>query len=497
VTTTNDHQPTHGSYAVEQHGVDTIPDAERGSRPRDLVAILWGGNLAFSVVVFGWLAILYGLSWWGAVSAILVGTFVGSVAVTPLALLGYRSGSNNSVSSGAYFGVRGRLVASAIGLLLCLGYIALTVWTGGEAVVTAIARVMSTQASDLGYALGFFAITVVVVVVAVYGFDWLVLLNTWIVPVVGGTMVLTVVAFAGTFDASYAGTPDQYALGSFWPTWLLAALTAGVAGPISYVTLTGDWTRYISPDRHSRRSLLMGTWLGMFVGLAVPTLFGAFVSVVAFDPNSVVAGLVTGSPGWLLVPVVATGIIGSLGQGGLNLYSMGLDLDAILPRLSRTQATFIVGLIAIGLVFLGKFVWSAEDAVTTYVLVLTSLATPWAVITMIGFWQTRGRFDEPSLQVFNRRERGGAYWFTHGWNIDAVVAWAAGSAVGVLSNSTTSFEGPVAHWLGGLDASVVTSAVTGGLLYVVLVAVRPHAHAPRRTAVTPPVDTVIPDGGTS
>ncbi len=247
-----------GSYAVEQHGVDTIPDAERTSGPRDLVAILWGGNLAFSVVVFGWLAILYGLSWWGAVSAILVGTFVGSVAVTPLALLGYRSGSNNSVSSGAYFGVRGRLVASAIGLLLCLGYIALTVWTGGEAVVTAIARVMSTQASDTGYAIGFLAITLVVVVVAIYGFDWLVLLNKWIVPVVGGTMILTVVAFAGSFDASYAGTPDQYALGSFWPTWLLAALTAGVAGPISYVTLTGDWTRYISPHRHSRRSLLDG-----------------------------------------------------------------------------------------------------------------------------------------------------------------------------------------------------------------------------------------------
>ena len=149
-----------------------------------------------------------------------------------------------------------------------------------------------------------------------------------------------------------------------------------MAGPVSYVTLTGDWTRYISPNRHSPRSLLVGSWVGMFFGLAVPTLFGAFVSVVAFDPESVVAGLVAASPGWLLVPVVATGIVGSLGQGGLNLYSMGLDLDAILPRLSRTQSTFIVGLIATGLVFLGKFVWSAEDAVTTYVLVLTSLATP-------------------------------------------------------------------------------------------------------------------------
>jgi purine-cytosine permease-like protein len=157
----------------------------------------------------------------------------------------------------------------------------------------------------------------------------------------------------------------------------------------------------------------------------------------------------------------------------------------------------IVGLIATGLVFLGTFVGSVEDAVTTYVLVLTSPATPWAVITMIGFWQTRGRFDEPSLQVFDRRERGGACWFSHGWNIDAVLAWAVGSAVGVLSDSTTSFEGPVAHWLGGLDASVVTSAVTGGLLYVVLVAVRPHEHAPRRPAVVQPAATVVPDGGSS
>lgn len=66
-----------------------------------------------------------------------------------------------------------------------------------------------------------------------------------------------------------------------------------------------------------------------------------------------------------------------------------------------------------------------------------------------------------------------------------------------MSNSTTSFEGPIAHWLGGLDASVVTSAVAGGLLYVVLVAVRPHAHAPRRSTVTPSVTTVVPDGGSS
>jgi purine-cytosine permease-like protein len=472
----------HDTYAVEHHGVDTIPDVERTARPRDVLTILWGGNLALSVIVFGWLAILAGLSWWAAVSAIVVGVFVGSLAVLPLSLLGFRSGTNNSVSSGAYFGVRGRLIASGIGLLLTLGYLALTVWTGGEATAASVSRLLGDRPTNFWYAAGYAVIAILIAVVAIYGFGWLVVLNKAIVPVVGITMVLTVIAFASQFDASYPGTPDQYALGSFWPTWLLVALTAGVSGPISYVTMLGDWTRYVSPQRHNRRSVLTATWLGLFVGLLVPTLFGAFISVVAFDSDSMVAGLIKAAPGWLIVPVLATGIVGSLGQGGLNLYSMGLDLDAILPRLTRLQSTVVVAAVATGLVFLGKFVWDAETSVTTFVLVLTSLATPWAVITIIGMRRSGGQFDEHSLQVFNRRERGGAYWFSAGWNIDATLAWIAGSIVGLMSNSTVSFVGPIANRLGGLDTSILTSSLTAGLIYLALVTLRPHRHAARSSS---------------
>ncbi len=470
-------QQAHDAHGVEQHGVDTIPDVERTARPRDVTAVLWGGNLSLSVMVFGWLAILYGLSWWAAVSAIVVGTLAGSLVVAPLSLLGYRSGTNNSVTSGAYFGVRGRLIASVIGLLLCLGYVALTVWTGGEAIVAVLDRALGTEGSDTQYALGYVVVAASIAIVAVYGFRWLVVINKAIVPVVLVTMLLAVAALAGTFDSSYAGVPEEYALGSFWPTWLLAALTAGVAGPVSYVTLTGDWTRYVSPARHSPRAVVAWTFLGLSVGLLVPTLFGAFVGVAAFDADSFVLGPITVAPGWLLVPILVTAVLGSLGQGGLNLYSMGLDLDAILPRLTRTQATLTVAAIATALVFLGTFVWSAESAVTTFVVVLTSLATPWAVITMMGYSRTGGTFDEPSLQVFNRRARGGSYWFTHGWNADAVIAWVVGSAVGVLSNSTDSYEGPIASWVGGVDTSVLTSALVAGVVYAALVRLRPAAHA--------------------
>lgn len=439
--------------------------------------MLWGGNLCLSVMVFGWLPVVYGLGWWASVTAIVLGTLLGSLFVAPLALLGYRSGTNNSVTSGASFGVRGRLVASVIGLLLCLGYVALTVWTGGEAVVAVADRVFGVAESDPQYALGYVVVALLIAAAAVYGFGWLVRINKLIVPVVLVTMVLMVVAFAGAFDASYAGTPDAYAVGDFWPTWLLAMLSAGIAGPVSYVTLTGDWTRYVSPARHTPRRVVGYTFLGLLVGLIVPELFGAFIGVAAFNADSFVLGPVQAGPAWLLLPILLTAVIGSLGQGGLNLYSMGLDLDAILPRLTRTQATLAVAVGATLLVFLGRFVWSAESAVTTFVVFLTSLATPWAVVTMMGYVRLRGRYDEPSLQVFNRRERGGAYWFTAGWNFDAVAAWALGSLVGVLSNATDTYQGPVAGWFGGVDVSVVTSAIVAGATYALLIRLRPHAHA--------------------
>lgn len=40
---------------IEQRGVDTIPEEERTSGPRDLISILLGSNLCLGVIVFGWL----------------------------------------------------------------------------------------------------------------------------------------------------------------------------------------------------------------------------------------------------------------------------------------------------------------------------------------------------------------------------------------------------------------------------------------------------------
>ncbi|MFM1994805.1 MAG: hypothetical protein RLZZ610_322, partial [Actinomycetota bacterium] len=380
------------AQTIETRGVDTVPDSERTAKPGSLVRVFLGANLSLSVMVFGWLAILYGLGFWEAVSAILVGTVLGAAFVARTSLLGWKAATNNSVASGAYFGVRGRLVGSFVGLLITLQYIALTVWTGGEMATASLGRLLGFESSDLALTAGYAVIVVLIVVFAIIGYRFIVKLNTFIAPVMLVLMVLSIIALWSNFDASYGGDPELYALGSFWPTWLLAVITCGLAGPVSYVTQTGDWARYISKS-HSEGEVVSRTFFAMVVGLSLPTVFGSFVATAAFDEFSFAAGFVAGSPVWLVLPLLLVAIIGSLGQGSIVLYSMGLDLDAILPELSRAKSTILVALISAALVFVGKFVFDAEAAVTNSVLFLTALATAWASISMFMYWRTRGSFD--------------------------------------------------------------------------------------------------------
>lgn len=147
------------------------------------------------------------------------------------------------------------------------------------------------------------------------------------------------------------------------------------------------------------------------------------------------------------------------------LYSMGLDLDAIIPRSTRIKATLLVALAAIALVFLGHFVWDAQSAITSFVLLLTAIGTPWAVITLMTHYRCKGRYDVQALQVYNIGMQGGSYWHYAGWNVQATIAWAFGAIVGLAAVSTPMYEGPLIVLTDGIDLSFVLSGITAGMVY--------------------------------
>jgi purine-cytosine permease-like protein len=283
-----------------------------------------------------------------------------------------------------------------------------------------------------------------------------------VVPVVGALMVLGVFAFAGEFDPN--ASSGQYTLGGFWQTWTLCAVLFAAA-PISYGPTIGDYTRRISARRFSNRRICGALGVGMFVGVLLPSLFGAFTAMTFANPtDSYLDDLVAASPGWYVLPIVVISLLGGLSQGVLCVYASGLDLEGLAPRLKRTQTTIITAAVAVALLYLGVFVFDAVESVTAMTVALNAVITPWVAILAIGALRTK-TYDPTDLQAFAQGRRGGRYWFTGGWHLPAVAAWTAGALFGLLAVNTTLYVGPLADIAGGIDASTVGSAALAGLIY--------------------------------
>jgi purine-cytosine permease-like protein len=221
--------------------------------------------------------------------------------------------------------------------------------------------------------------------------------------------------------------------------------------------------------------VLLAAGAGVFFGLLVTTLFGAFTAVTFIHPgDSYVADLVAGAPGWYVLPILVIGLAGGVGQGVLNLYASGLDLEALVPRLRRVHTTLITSIAAVVLLYVGTFAFDAVNSITAMTLVLNGLAAPWVVINLVGLVARRGRYDPVDLQAFNQGRRGGRYWFTGGWNLRALLAWAAGSAFGLLAVQTELYTGPLANVAGGVDLSLLGSGLIAGGVYAIALAVWPE-----------------------
>lgn len=357
-----------------------------------------------------------------------------------------------------------------------LGYTALTLWIGGDVIVGTPARLVGTCTDAPAVVLVYTLLAACTAFAAVYGYRLLLRLSR--VLAIGTTVLLLlgVLAYSGGFTtAPPADTP--YLLGGFWPTWLLSAVAAGLSGPIAFITLLGDYTRYLSPRRHSSGTVLPATCLGLFLGLLIPQLFGTFTALAAGAVTDYAGPLVDAAPGWYLLPLVLTASAGSVGNAGLMVYSMSLGLDAIPPRATRARATPVVAAVATVFVFLGHFLWDARSAMTSFVLLLTAIGTPWAVITLIGYVRRAGTYDAEALQVYNRRAKGGVYWFRAGWNLSATASWTVGAAVGLAAVSTPLYQGPLLALTGGVDCSFVLSGTAGGLACAALT-LRSPAPAP-------------------
>jgi len=461
---------------VEQAGVEFLPEDARHSSPKNVFAVFLGGNLAFSVIIFGWLPITFGLNFWQAVTSSAVGLVLGLLLIFPMTLLGPRTGTNNPVSSGAHFGIRGRLIGSGITLLFAIAYAAIAVWTSGEALIVGFNRLFGTPDGQTALMVGYAIIAAEIVIIALFGHGTVVAMQKFVIPVAAVLLIVGIFAFSPDFVPTAVHT--GYLMGNFWPTWLFA-VTISMGGPLSYAPSVGDYTRRISRKRFSDKQIAIGACSGIFLGLFAAAVFGAYTASTFGELSpSYVADLIHYAPTWYVVPIILLALAGGLGQGVINIYASGLDLEAIFPRLSRTKTTLITSVIAVSVMYLGVVSANAIDSITGMTVVLNAVAGAWIAINVVGFFMARkGIYDPHDLQVFSTGTKGGKYWFTGGWNLRAVVPFAVGSVAGLLIVSNNFYAAPWANIAGGVDVSLPVAAVVAGALYALSIRLFPESSA--------------------
>ena len=467
---------------VEQHGIESIPDQDRDSTIFDFMRLCWGGANSLATAVLGAFPIMFGLSFWQATAAAVLGVVVGSLILAPMSIFGPINGTNNAVSSSAHFGVVGRIVGSFLSLLTAIAFFAISVWSSGDAVVGAARLVFHIQGTDLQIALVYAIFALSVLIVCIYGFRMMLLVNKIAVVASTALFVLGLAAFWKLFDPSFAGNGLKWGARAFWPIFISSALIV-LSNPISFGAFLGDWTRYL-PRSTSKARLIAATIAAQWLTL-LPFLFGVMTaSVVARRAPDYLAradytgGLLTVAPVYFLAPLLLLAVLSGMSTGTTSLYGTGLDFSSVFPRLSRPRATLLIGVFACVLIFLGRFYFSLFGSISTFVSLIIVTTTPWMVIMMVGYVIRRGFYIPDAMQIFNRGQSGGPYWFRAGWNVAGMSAWIVSSMVALLAvNIPDHFVGWLGNLAGGIDVSLIAALLLPLLLYPICLKLFPEPRA--------------------
>lgn len=470
------------SGSVEQLGIESIPDRDRTATVFDFMRIEWGGLNSLATAVLGAFPIIFGLSFWQALAATVLGVFVGSLILAPMGLFGPLTGTNNAVSSSAHFGVVGRILGSFLSLLTAVAFFSISVWASGDALIGAVERLFGFHPSELSFAAAYGGFALAVLIVAIYGFRLMLLVSK--IAVIGASLLFIVGlwAFYPAFDPHFAGAGLHWGEPKFWGAFVGATLVV-LANPISFGAFLGDWSRYL-PRNTDRRRLMMASLLAQALSL-VPFIFGLVTtSIIArlaphfLDQVDYTGGLIAIAPRAFFLPLLLLAVLSGMSTGTTSLYGTGLDFSSVFPRLSRPQATLFIGTISIGLIFVGRFAFNLVDAITTFVSLIVVTTTPWMVVMMIGYFVRRGWYEPEAMQVFNRGQRGGLYWFSRGWNLPGVTAWLLSATLALLMvNMPGHFVGWLGRFAGDLDLSLLAALVLPALLYPALLHLSPEPRA--------------------
>ncbi|MEO7058280.1 MAG: cytosine permease, partial [Lapillicoccus sp.] len=271
-TTTADTGMPAAGTSIELNGLNVISESERHGTPRTLFWPWFASNISVLAIPYGAYVLGFGLSFWQAVVASVVGIVLSFLLCGFVSLAGKRGSAPTMVVSRASFGINGNRLPSFVSWLLTVGW---------ETVLVVLATLASATVFErLGWGGGtgtkviaLIVVVAVTVTAGIFGFALIMRLQTWITV---ATAVLTVVYIALASSHISWSTVSSRPAASL-PEVVGATVLLITALGLGWVNCAADYSRYL-PRNASSPGVVVWVTAAASLGPVVLVVFGLLLT---------------------------------------------------------------------------------------------------------------------------------------------------------------------------------------------------------------------------
>jgi purine-cytosine permease-like protein len=434
---------------LELNGTNVISESERRGKASSLFWPWCGANVSLLALSYGSFFLGFGISFWQATVAAILGSVLSFLLVGVSSLAGKKSNAPTMVISRATFGVKGNIIPGALSYLIFVGWETVLVSLATLATGTVFIRLGGIE-HNVAMVIGFVIAVALTVSAGVLGFEAIMKLQKYITTI---TVVATLIYIALTISKVDWNVISSMKNGNSQA--FIGALIFGATGiGLGWVNSAADYSRYL-PRTVSNRSVVFWTVFGASIVPIILVTYGAALSgssedlagAIATDP---IGALTTILPTWYLIIFALVAILGLVGGAILDLYSSGMTLISIgLPVKRHIAASIDSVLMLIGTIY---FVWVADDFFFPFQGLLITLGVPVATWSAIFVTDVLMRKSYDEADLYRTDGRYGS------WNFGSIGVMAVGTIVGwgFVTNSFASWlswQGYFLGILGGKEGS--------------------------------------------
>jgi NCS1 nucleoside transporter family len=393
--------------AVEPGGIEYIPEHERHGGPVQLFWTWMSANMEFATIFVGVLPVaFFGMGFWDAAVALVLGTALGSLTHAILSSWGPKFGVPQMVLARGPFGYLGNLLPAGLNTFTAsVGWFIVNSVAGAFALISLFGPLLHWF--TLPFWLAFLIIVLAQVVIAFAGHNLVHEFEKYAFPYLAIVFGLAaILIFAQAHLGQGVNAKVQGPLGETGAFTL--TFTAAFGYAVGWNPYASDYTRYL-PASTSR--FLTGLWagLGVFISCAILEVMGAALVTIPATAglSNPTDQLIKPLPG-LLAGLVLLGVaLGAVTANVLNVYSgaisfltLGIRLPFRIRRAAVALGAGVVGYV-VGVVLESRV--GPGSGYENFLLLISYWIAPFLAVVLTDYWLRRGEYEE--RQFFDPKHR--------------------------------------------------------------------------------------------